>query len=186
MAGTEPRRPLHVITIVGLSTSIYAVSLAGVMSMQATSDGATADQQAQSQATLDVLRTHDASVAREINGAGPSCRPGHRATPRQDRRWPTSAAPGRNWDRWCPQRVAGDPDGRHAGRRARDPRDERGFGRETLTRTVRFRGACPLDRRCAWRSPSLTTKSSCSRPMGLGDRRIPCGRRRALVLSRGQ
>jgi hypothetical protein len=43
---TEPRRPLHLAVLFGASTAIYAISMAGVASIQSTADRALGEKQA--------------------------------------------------------------------------------------------------------------------------------------------
>jgi hypothetical protein len=57
---TEPRRPLHLVWLIGLSASIYALNLAAVTAMQAAADTRAAGDRAPTSAALDILRTHDA------------------------------------------------------------------------------------------------------------------------------
>jgi len=69
VATTEPRRPLHLLWLVGLSASIYAVNLALVAELQAAGDSQVADQQATSQAALDLLQAGDARLAGQVQQA---------------------------------------------------------------------------------------------------------------------
>jgi hypothetical protein len=65
-----------VVWFIGLSAAIYALDLAAVEAMQAGSDAAVAAQQAPAQAAVDVLRAHDASVAKDIERASMSLQAG--------------------------------------------------------------------------------------------------------------
>lgn len=66
---TEPRRPIHLLWLVGLSASIYAVNLALVTDLQAASDSQVADQQATGQAALNLLQASDARLASQVQQA---------------------------------------------------------------------------------------------------------------------
>lgn len=63
---TEPRRPIHLLWLVGLSASIYAVNLAVVTELQAAGDSQIADRQATSQAALNLLQAGDARLANQV------------------------------------------------------------------------------------------------------------------------
>ena len=65
----ESRRPLHIVSMVGLSAAIYAVNLAAVTAMQASTDVQAAGPQAPTQAALDLLRAHDAAIAAQVQQA---------------------------------------------------------------------------------------------------------------------
>jgi uncharacterized protein YlxW (UPF0749 family) len=66
---TEPRRPIHLLWLIGLSASIYAVNLALVTDLQAASDSQVAGQQATSQAALNLLQASDARLASQVQQA---------------------------------------------------------------------------------------------------------------------
>jgi len=66
---TETRRPLHIVSMVGLSAAIYAANLAAITAMQSTSDAQAAGPQAPTQAALDLLRIHDATIAEQVRQA---------------------------------------------------------------------------------------------------------------------
>jgi hypothetical protein len=66
---TEPRRPVHLLGLVGLSAAIYAVNLAVVTELQAAGDSQVTAAQAGDLAALDVLRVTDARVAGEVQAA---------------------------------------------------------------------------------------------------------------------
>ncbi len=66
---TEGRRPLHIVSMVGLSAAIYAVNLAAVTTMQASSAALAAGPQEPTQAALDQLRAHDAAIAAQVQQA---------------------------------------------------------------------------------------------------------------------
>lgn len=57
---TDPRRPIHLVVMVGAATTVYAVSLAGVTTLQSESDRAFADRQAPAQRSAERLAAgHD-------------------------------------------------------------------------------------------------------------------------------
>ena len=69
MATEGRRRPLHIVSMVGMSAAIYAANLAAVTAMQASSDVQAAGPQAPAQAALDLLRAHDAAIAAQVQQA---------------------------------------------------------------------------------------------------------------------
>ncbi len=57
-ARVEPRRPLHLAVVVGLSAGAYAASLAGVTALQAASERSLAADYGPAAAAIDQLRSH--------------------------------------------------------------------------------------------------------------------------------
>lgn len=69
-ARVEPRRPLHIAVVVGVSAGAYAASLAGVTALQAASERSLAADYAPAAAAIDQLRSqHDAMDTRLAGGA---------------------------------------------------------------------------------------------------------------------
>ncbi len=67
---TDPRRPLHLAVLFGASTAIYAISIAGVASIQSTTDRALIAKQAPADDAATRLRDgHDALEARLASAA---------------------------------------------------------------------------------------------------------------------
>ncbi len=65
----EPRRPIHLAVVVGLSAGAYAASLAGVTALQAASEQSLAADAAPAAAAIDQLRSHHDGMDTRLAGA---------------------------------------------------------------------------------------------------------------------